>query len=255
MASNLRAGDLIKSSWDYFSKKLNKLWPLALVFALPSILGAISNRRSDQLRGNFDNFSDWSSYTESAFGVSLATVGVAVVLFLIVAAIYTAIVYSGGIKLILESLRGKATDFSPGEIFGAGVGYLGKFIALSILGGAIVVAGFILLVIPGLIALFFISLAWFFMVDKKLNAGESLSASYKTVKANAGSVFSVYVLMFLITIAVSVVSTAVFGADVWAIRVLEAAVQGFVSLFSLVVGAKLYLALVDSKPHKSAHEA
>ena len=255
MASNLKASDLVKSSWDFFSKKLNKLWPLALVFALPAILGAFSNSRSNQLKGNFDNFSDWSSYTETTFGVSLATIGVAVVLFLVVAAIYTAIVYSGGIKLVLDSLRGKAADFSPGEIFGAGIGYLGKFIVLSIFGGAIVVAGFILLVVPGLIALFFISLAWFFMVDKNMDAGESLSASYKTVKANAGSVFSVYVLMFLITIAASIVSTSVFGADVWVIRVLEAAFQGFVSLFSLIVGAKLYLALMDSKPHKPAHDA
>lgn len=247
MASKLDAGGLVKSSWEYLSKNVAKLWIVALFLSLPSMLSALSNHSHDAVRQNIDSFSNLSSYTETVFGVSVATLGIFVFLFLMLSIIYSLVVYGGSLKLMLGSLRGDDVQFKLGYIFRTGTKYLGKFAWLGILGGAIIFAGLLLLVIPGLIAIFLLSLSAQFLLDKDLTAGEALSASYKLVKNNVSNVLSVYFLLILVSIGISIVTNIFLGVDIWLIRVLNAAIEGFVGLFGLIVTTKLYLALTDGK--------
>lgn len=243
MADNVDTPSLLKSGWDFLSKNIHKLWPVALLLALPGILSAFSTKNVEETEFNYGDFADFSSFTESVFGVSAATFGAAVLLFLFVSMIYSALVYSGSLKLMLKSMRGRPSDFRLGDIFSIGSKYLGRFVLLSIAGGAIIFLGFLLLIIPGLVAIFLLSLALHFMVDKDLGVSESLSSSYRAVKSNAGSVFMVYLGLMLVGIAASIAGSIIFGADIWLMRVLSAGVEGFVSLYWLIVVTNLYLML------------
>lgn len=250
MTDHVDTPSLLKFSWDFLSKNINKLWPVALLLALPGILSAFSTRSVEETEFNYDDFTDFSGFTESVFGVSAATFGAAVLLFLFVSMIYFALIYSGTLKLMLKSLRGRPSEFKLGDIISIGSKYLSRFVLLSIVGGAIIFLGFLLLIIPGLIAIFLLSLALHFMVDKDLGVSESLSSSYRTVKSNASSVFWVYLGLMLVSLAVSIAASIIFGADIWFMRVLSAGLEGFVSLFGLIVVTKLYLTLSGKTTHK-----
>lgn len=243
MADQIDVPSLLKSSWDFLSKNINKLWPVAILFALPALISPFSSNSDEAAEYTIDNFSDLARYSEVVFGVSLATLSAAIILFLIVFFLYSALVYSGSIKLMLKSLRGRPIQIKASQIFSISSRYLGKFLLLSLAGGAIIVLGFILLFVPGLIAIFLLSLALHFMVDKDLSVSESLSSSYRTVKKNAGSVFMVYLGLMVVGLAASIVGSILFGADVWLTRVLSAGLEGFVSLYGLIVVTKLYIKL------------
>ena len=250
MANSVEASAVLKSGWDFLSKHINKLWPVAILLALPTILSAFSTRNVKKTEFKYENLTDFSSFTESVFGVSAATFGAAILLFLFVSIIYSAFVYSGSLKLMLKSLRGHTTEFKLGDIFRVGRKYLGRFVLLTIAGGVIIFLGFLLLIIPGLIAIFLLSLALHFMVDKDLGVSESLSSSYRTIKSNASSVFMVYLGLILVGLVVSIAGSILFGANTWFTRVLSAGLDGFVSLYGLIVVTKLYLALIGKTAPK-----
>lgn len=249
-------GSLISSSWEFFSKNFNKLWQVAVLLSLPSILSALFTQPKAITEEDLQGITDVSGFAETVFGVSLATVGLFVVVLLIVSAVYSAIVYGGSVSTLLHALKGGSSDISFSGVFNAGSQRIGQVILLGIAVGIPVVLGMILLIIPGLIVAFLLSLSLHFMIDKKLGIGESMSASYNTIKDNVGSVFMTYLMVFLITFGVSLVSGIIFGSDSGRVmQALAAVVAGFVSTYTLVVATKLYLVLTHHSTAGSASKA
>jgi hypothetical protein len=244
VANKVDTGSLISSSWQFFSSRFSKLWPIGLLFALPSILSVWLTDPKPITEEDLRGVTDFSGFAETFFGVSLATLGLAVLIMLVVSVIYSAVVYGGSVSSLLKALRHNGSDISVSGVFDAGKQRWGQVVLLAIAVGLIVGVGLVLLVIPGLIAAFLLSLSLHFMVDKNQGISQSMSSSFNLVKNHVGSVFMVYLMVFLISFGVSLVSGIIFGSDSSRImQTLAALVAGLLSTFTLVVVTKLYLSL------------
>ena len=85
---------------------------------------------------------------------------------------------------------------------------LGDVIVASVLIGLATFVGFILLVIPGLLVMFFTSFTLFFLMDKpELGAIDAIKASFEFTKNNAGNV----IVWFLLSLATWIVGLCLCG--------------------------------------------
>lgn len=250
MATRVNAGDLVSSSWQFFSKHINKLWQVAVLISLPSIISALLVDPKPVLsEEELSGITDLSGFTQAAFGVSVATAGFFLLVWLVASIVYSAIVYGGSIHSLLGAIRGHAGELSFSGVFNAGMKRFGSLILLGIAISVFVGVGLFLLVIPGLIAAFLLSFSPFFLVDKNQGVGDSMSASYNLVKNNVGSVFMVFLVVFLINLGVGLVVGAILSSSADLIQALSALASGFLAVFTLVAAGKLYLALTH---HSSA---
>jgi hypothetical protein len=85
---------------------------------------------------------------------------------------------------------------------------LGDVIVASVLIGLATFVGFILLVIPGLLVMFFTSFTLFFLMDRpELGAIDAIKASFEFTKNNAGNV----IVWFLLSLATWIVGLCLCG--------------------------------------------
>jgi hypothetical protein len=166
----LDVGTAVSYGWKKFTEYPGPLILIALIIAVVNLIGGV-------LRFAVDNF---------VIGLIL------VVVFYIVGQILTI----GIINASLMVTRGERPE--PGRAFSTQ--YLGQFIVGSILYGIIVGIGFILCVIPGIIAMILLAFYGFYILDQGMSGTEALSASYNLVKDNFGRVFLVLLVAFLINL-------------------------------------------------------
>ena len=121
-------------------------------------------------------------------------------LFLLQAALVTAV----------QDIRDGRVDLDFGATLSAAMRYLVPVAAASILASIGIAIGFALLIVPGLILLTFWSLIVPAIVIGRAGVFESFGRSYRTVRGYAWNVFGIYVLVFLIIIAVQVVVSFIF---------------------------------------------
>ncbi|HKY15518.1 MAG TPA: hypothetical protein VJM33_11390, partial [Microthrixaceae bacterium] len=96
-------------------------------------------------------------------------------------------------------------DLTTGEIFD--MGHFVPFLLVSLVVAIITSIGFILCVIPGLIAWFLLFFSQYYAADRGMGVGESLSASYNIMKENIGTM----VLFFLASMAAYIVGAILCG--------------------------------------------
>jgi len=77
----------------------------------------------------------------------------------------------------------------------------GPFVVAAILRGVIVGVGYLLCIIPGLIAAFFLLFTPFFVIDQNMAPVQALSASFNLVKDNAGKLLLFCIVATLVYIA------------------------------------------------------
>jgi len=109
--------------------------------------------------------------------------------------IVSMIIGAGIVRGALDITEGRALDpktlLTPQK--------LGEVIVASVLIGIATFVGFILLVIPGLLVLFFTSFTLYFLMDRpELGAIDAIKASFEFTKNNAGNVI-VWFLLSLVT--------------------------------------------------------
>jgi uncharacterized membrane protein len=254
--AKVEAGALISSSWEFFSKHINKLWQVALLLSLPNIISPfLVDPKPTLSEEEVEGITSLSGFTETVFGVSPTEAGVMLMIWLIITAIYSATVYGGSISGLLAALRGHADQLSFSGVWSAGWKKFASLILLGIVVGVIVGVGIVLLVIPGLIAAFLLAFSPYFLIDKNQTVSQSMSSSYNLVKNNVGSVFIVWLLVFLVVIAVNIVTGIILSSttnDV--ILALKAVVSGFVSVFTLIAASKLYMALTHHSSSATSAE-
>lgn len=247
MSTNLQPSQIVKASWEYFAKNINKLWVMAALLALPGVLSALLSDKPDKLE-SYDGFGSFSEFSQSVFGVSAATFGLLALVFMIVAIVYSGLVYGGSVKQMLSALKGENTQFGASDIFSAGRAYLANLIMLGLVVGLLIFAGLVLLIVPGLIAAFLLSLSLHFMVDKNLGVGGAMSSSYRKIKDHISPALLTYLWLIVINFGASIVLSVFLSADARVVQALAAAANGVFSVFGLVVVTKLYLALNSASP-------
>ena len=165
---NLTVGDALSYAWAKFQQHAGALILIALIIAAVNLVGSI-------LGFVVDNF----------FARLLLQL-----IFFVVGQIVTI----GVINAALMVTRGEVP--TPGKAFSTE--RLGPFILASILYGIIVIVGFILCIIPGIIAAFMLGFYGFYILDRNLEPTAALSASFNLVKDNFGIVFLVVLVAILL---------------------------------------------------------
>lgn len=102
----------------------------------------------------------------------------------------------------LRSAKGVKTSF--GEVINDAHPYFWRFVGLSILSALIITVGLILLIIPGLIASFFLVFSTLVLINENTGVIDALKRSYDLVKKNWKVVLSLVIVMLAIQLPSSI---------------------------------------------------
>ena len=131
----------------------------------------------------------------------------------------------------------------PQESYRFGFKRLGSVILVSVLVGLAVIGGLILLVIPGLIFLFFLSVSVPVLIVENRRGTDAMSRSWNLVKGHFWHVVGVIVVAGLITGVISSIIGAI-GGNVWVVRWIFSAIGSIITApFTALVSVLLYLDL------------
>jgi hypothetical protein len=100
----------------------------------------------------------------------------------------------------LASARGKKIDI--GEAFNQGLPFVLKMFVLGILVGLSLAVSFILLIVPFLFVLPRLSLAHYYLIDKKMGILDAYKASWNETKGHAGKIWGVIGVSILMILPV-----------------------------------------------------
>jgi hypothetical protein len=170
-----RAGDAIGYGWTKFKQFPGRLILLAII---PAVLGSIVQVVLRLAVGNSGGF----------FGL-IASLLLSVVGFVVIQALSY-----GVLREVLGVTAGREPTLEDAVNFDR----FGTYLLTAILVGIIVAVGFVLLVIPGLIAMFLLWFSTYFALDKGTSPTESIKLSFDLVRKNV----AVMLLLALMSIGV-----------------------------------------------------
>jgi uncharacterized membrane protein len=189
------------SAFDLFPKSAqivqNNLTPFLILNLIPflSSLGYLrGGSRIDNSSNRFSGIGSISGLPGYALG---AFVGFGIILFLLVIAV-SLIVSAMKYGLQFESAKGKKPGLE--QLWPYAKKYWLRLFGLLIVTAIFVFFGFILLIIPGLIAIRRYFLAPYLMLDKDLSIKEAMKQSAALSKQHSGAVWGVIGVMFLISL-------------------------------------------------------
>lgn len=107
------------------------------------------------------------------------------------------IISAGVIRGSLGITQGRAFEFT--EVFKTDK--IGPVIVTSLISGAIVFVGFILCILPGIVASFMLYYALYFVIDRDMEPIDAIKASFDLVKNNVGEALLWAIVAFALTIA------------------------------------------------------
>ena len=211
MVKETKNSPKLTGALDLFPKSAkivqNNLGTFAIIYIIPLLSNLGSLRGGGRV--NKDRWSNFADNFSSLPGYAMGSlIGFGLVMFLLFAFVYlfvNAMKYS----LELESANGKKPKLE--QLWPYAKKYWLKLFGLMIVVGVFVVVGFLLLIVPGVIALRRYFLSPYVMIDKKLSIPDAMRESARISKPYSSSIYSIIGVMILITLP-SVIP--VFG---WAI--------------------------------------
>jgi len=105
---------------------------------------------------------------------------------------------SGMIKIWLDAARGKDAQFS--DLFAGGPHYF-AMLGLNVLETLVLVIGFAIFIVPGVILALGLALAAFYVVDEDMGPIEAMKASWEATAGQKGALFLFSIVCFLLAIA------------------------------------------------------
>jgi hypothetical protein len=115
------------------------------------------------------------------------------------------------VEAVVDILDGRR-DHTVGSLFSSVSPFIGTLIGAGILATIIIVIGFILIIVPGLIALTFLAVVAPAVVIDRATATGALGRSRDLVRGNAWRVFGVIVVLFLVTAVIGSIASAIGGS-------------------------------------------
>jgi hypothetical protein len=115
------------------------------------------------------------------------------------------------VEAVVDILDGRR-DHTLGSLFSSVSPFIWTLVGAGILATIIIVIGFILIIVPGLIALTFLAVVAPAVVIDRAGVTGALSRSRDLVRGNAWRVFGVIVVLFLITAVITSILNAVGGS-------------------------------------------
>jgi uncharacterized membrane protein len=206
-------GDAFNWAWNKFTKNAAALIIPALVYYLVVAVLAVGifflatalAATSEVTTSSYGTSSDYGTSSGIAFGFGIGSFLVFIVggIALVVLAAAFQSAYLNG---LLEIADGRpveiGTFFRPRN--------LGSILVAGLLLGIVVAIGYVLCVLPGLIAAFLLIFTFVALLDRNLAPIDAMKASFEIVKNNVGSVL----LMYLCVIAIIFVGELACGIGV-----------------------------------------
>jgi hypothetical protein len=131
-------------------------------------------------------------------GVLAALVGVAVIPVIVILALIGQALYTGAVVEAVADMRDGRRDFSIGALLRAAAPFVWALLGAGLLYALVVVIGFILLIVPGLVFLTWFALVAPAMVVERRRVMDSFSRSRELVRGNGWRVFGVIVVAVII---------------------------------------------------------
>jgi hypothetical protein len=159
----------------------------------------------------------------------------------LIAVLISAVLQAAILRAAAQATIGDPVDVEASYRYG--FKRLWSVILVSILVGLVVAVGFILLVIPGIIFLVFLSVAIPVLIVEGRRGTEAMGRSWNLVKGNFWHAFGVIVVAALIVGIISGIIGAI-GGDNWAVRWIFTAIAQILTVpFASLVSVLLYLDL------------
>ncbi|EKE25281.1 MAG: hypothetical protein ACD_5C00226G0007 [uncultured bacterium] len=165
--------EILSLSWKKFKENYKLLLAITLFYIAVRIMEGMTQK----------------SLEENSLGILLAAIA---------SGVLNVLITIGMVQILLKISRGVQANF--GEIIGGGK-YFWRFIGASILYGFIVIAGYILLIIPGIIWQYKYSMFSYLVIDKDMGPIEALKESGKLMYGNKWRLFFLQLLMIPVVIA------------------------------------------------------
>lgn len=219
MATTLDLGTVLNRIIDTYKKTAGVLLPAAVLVFLPvALLAAI--------------------FAGSAGGA----------LVVAMAALVASVWYAGMVARTVQDVQDGRVDASLGELFSSVTPVLGQLIVLALLAGIAIFAGFLLLIVPGLILLTIWAVAPPAVVIESKDALAAFGRSRELVKGNGWTVFGVIIAIFGALFVLSLVIGSIGGAsDSFALQfILQLILNVAVAPVYALASAVLYFALVEA---------
>jgi hypothetical protein len=136
--------------------------------------------------------------------LSLASNSIGTVIGSLLSLFGTFLLQAALVKAVQDARDGR-TDLDLGATLNAALPFVGSVAIASIIASIAIGIGFVLIIVPGLILLTFLSLIVPSIVVGGASAFESFGRSWRTVRGYAWQVFGTYVLVFVILIVAEIV--------------------------------------------------
>lgn len=195
------------SAFDLLGKSLEIVKNNWQMFTLVNIFGIIYAITDGLNWGDYDNNKINNPLLSSPSEISGAQLGSIIGGGLLILLIFAAINFFFivmGIALQLKTAGGRKPDFN--ELFDDGKKYFFPMLGLIIVMAVVIIIGFILLIVPGVIALGRLAMAPFIMIDKKVGIEEALKQSNELGKKYFGKIWAVIGVTILISLVTGIIS-------------------------------------------------
>jgi hypothetical protein len=180
MNRKIEIGDVISKVFQTYREYAGVLLPVAAVLFLVEALLSLAGRDNVGL-----------AFVATIVGLVLNTL------------------YTGMVVELVNDVRDGRLDQSVGGLFRSVGPVVAPLIVVSILAGIGIAIGFVLLIIPGLLLLTFWAVVAPVTVLERPGIFAAFGRSIQLVKGNAGPVFGVIVLFFVIFIAIGIALAAI----------------------------------------------
>jgi hypothetical protein len=230
-------GDILSAAFEIYKNNASKLLMIVAIVVVPlTLISAVIVRLLEPPLTTTDVNGIPTLETRS-FGVILAASLIGAAIAVIISAILQA-----------ATMRGAAlaTVGDPVDIEASykwGLKRFGSVLLVAVLVGLSVGIGFILLIIPGIIFLTFLSVSIPALVIENRRGTDAMKRSWNLVSGNFWHVLGVIVVAFLITAVVSSVLRSIGGSNWFVAWIFNAIAQIITAPFSALVSVLLYLDL------------
>ncbi len=177
------AFSLFNPSWEAVQRSLPVFGILYLLPLVTALSGAFNRPQGSGKQATIVSDGLFGGWSPLAIGTVVGTGLIVLLIGLVIGIIIQAMLQVAE----FEAAEGKKLEF--GQVWQRSKPLILRLFGLSLLTGLIIVGGFILLIVPGLIFLRRYFLAPYFLIDKNLSITGALKESAKASKPYAGAIW------------------------------------------------------------------
>ena len=234
-------GEILSSAFNIYKANASQLILIVAVVVVPlSLVSALFSGvvfAPDKVRVTNTGGVVVIDYAGRGLGVSLLAGAIGALIAVLISAVLQAAI----LRAAAQATIGDPVDVEASYRYG--LKRLWSVILVSILVGLVVAAGFILLVIPGIIFLVFLSVSIPVLIVEGRRGTEAMGRSWNLVKGNFWHAFGVIVVAALIVGIISGIIGAIGGHN-WAVRWIFTSIAQILTVpFASLVSVLLYLDL------------